>query len=349
MGGAEIFGLRVARWAAAHEPSFRVQYLCPAGSVLAGRARQGGLQVTSFDFPDLTPAKGPQIALATWRLRRLLRHLDDRAVLVGITARAQAYLAAATRAWRRAPAVVHVLLEQETAARASASYVFRRIGVPVAVGANARRTYEELLAGRHVFAVNNVFDPDELVRLGAGRDRRVTAGVPVLGVLARLIPMKGVYELVEELAAVPDAWSSLLVGGPRQDAAFAARLEQRIQELGLPERVRLLGNVADLAWFFGQVDVLVVPSTGVEGQPTVIMEALAAGRRVVVRDHVWSPDFEGLPVQAYADPDGLSRALASLGDGAAPLDEVERRFGPRQAFEGIVAAADASIRPRPGS
>jgi glycosyltransferase involved in cell wall biosynthesis len=342
MGGAEVFGLRVAAWASSNRPSFRVHYVCPGDSVLAGRAREAGLAVTAFTFPDLLITRTPQIAVAVGRLRRLLRSFDERAVLVGITARTQAYLVAATRLRRRPPAVVHVLLEQETAARVSARVVFRHFGVPVAVGANARRTYQELLGGRPLAAVNNVYDPSQLARLAAHRDRPTGAGTARLGVLARLIPMKGVLELVEELSEVPDAWSQLTVGAPRQDEAYAVRLERRIRELGLDERVRLAGDIGDIAEFFEGIDVLVVPSTGVEGQPTVIMEAMAAGRPVVVRRHVWSTDFEGLPVLPYDDSAGLARALETVSREPAAVDEIERRFGPAQALDGVVAAADTA-------
>jgi glycosyltransferase involved in cell wall biosynthesis len=208
----------------------------------------------------------------------------------------------------------------------------------VAVGENARQGYEELLGGRTLAAVNNVYDPSTTER----RERPAPTGPPVLGVLARLIPMKGVRELVEELAEIRDAWSELRVGGPRQDEAFVAQLEQRIGELGLAERISLVGNVDDVTAFFGEIDVLVVPSTGVEGQPTVIMEALAAGRPVVVRDHVWSSSFDGLPVVPYSDPGELARALEQTGREPPAADEVERRFGPQQALDGILAAADTA-------
>ena len=45
--------------------------------------------------------------------------------------------------------------------------------------------------------------------------------------------------------------------------------------------------------FLGSIDALVVPSVGKEAQPTAIIEALAYGVPVVVRDPLYSPDFDG--------------------------------------------------------
>ena len=109
-------------------------------------------------------------------------------------------------------------------------------------------------------------------------------------------------------------------------------------ERGLAGRVELLGHVADVTDLLRRVDVLAVPSTGGEAQPTAILEALAAGRGVVVRRHVWSPDFEGLPVRSYRSAAELSRALGERDEPAA-LDLLARRFGPVQAVDAIEQAA----------
>ena len=78
-------------------------------------------------------------------------------------------------------------------------------------------------------------------------------------------------------------------------------MERRISELGLTDRVRLVGETDDVPGFLGSVDVLVVPSVGKEAQPTAIIEALAHGVPVIVRDPLYSPDFEGLPVASSRD------------------------------------------------
>jgi glycosyltransferase involved in cell wall biosynthesis len=162
---------------------------------------------------------------------------------------------------------------------------------------------------------------------------------PVVGFLGRLIPEKGAVELVEELAAVRASWSRLLVGGARQDEQYARLVEARAVELGVGAEVHLSGHVDDVPAFLSGIDVLVVPSTGNEAQPTVILEALALGRPVLVREPVWSPDFEGLPVVPYRDAGDLGERLAALPSGDADPELLRERFGPGQAIAAIDAAA----------
>jgi glycosyltransferase involved in cell wall biosynthesis len=130
-----------------------------------------------------------------------------------------------------------------------------------------------------------------------------------------------------------------VVAGGRQDAAYAESVERRIGELGLEGRVRLIGETEDVPGFLSSVDVLVVPSTGKEAQPTAIIEALAYGVPVVVREALLSPDFEGLPVTSYGTPEDLGAALRAPRPAAAHMAELISRFGPDQAIAGIDAAA----------
>ena len=312
MGGGQRFALRLARFA-------HVRLLCPASSALHAIARDEGIAVTAVEFPDPHPRAALAWPGAVRRLRAALAPAPPDAVLVGNSARTQALLALARpRPWP----VVHLMHEQESAARASARFVHRRVGRVVAVGANAAATYSRAL-GADVGRVNNFLLDDEWASLAAVRDAPRPGG-PVLGVIGRMIPEKGIEEAVAEVAAV--AGARLLVAAPRQDEAYAARVETRAAPLG--DRVELLGAVDDLAGFLAGIDVLLVPSVGHEGQPTAILEALGAGLPVVVRRPIWSADYEGLPVTPYDDD--LAPALASLG-APAPLDELRRRFGPEQA------------------
>ena len=146
-------------------------------------------------------------------------------------------------------------------------------------------------------------------------------------------------ELVDELAAWPESWSELRVGALPQDESYGRAVADRIAAAGLGERIRMLGPVSDLGGFLDAVDVLVVPSTGREGQPTAILEALAHGRGVIVRRPIWAEDYAGLPVAAYDDASDFGRELERLPDAPAPLAELERRFGPGQALAGVVEAA----------
>jgi glycosyltransferase involved in cell wall biosynthesis len=90
--------------------------------------------------------------------------------------------------------------------------------------------------------------------------------------------------------------------------------------------------------FLADVDALVMPSTGSEAQGRVIIEGLAHALPILVREHIYSPDFEGLPVVPYRGTGDLAEALGRLPSDPAPVQELIRRFGPEQAIEGLDAA-----------
>ena len=132
------------------------------------------------------------------------------------------------------------------------------------------------------------------------------------------------------------------MAGDLQDPVYVEEVEDAIASAGLANRVRLLGHTDDVPGFLAAVDVLVVPSSGTEGQPTAILEALACGRPVVVRRPVWSRDFEGLPVVAYDRREELAAALQRLPAAAAQHDELRRRFGPEQVLAALVGTPHAA-------
>jgi glycosyltransferase involved in cell wall biosynthesis len=277
------------------------------------------------------------------RTRRLLGELGD-AVVVANHPRVQAYLFAASRGLRGSPPVVNLVHEQDSAQRISARVAYRRFGAVLAVGANTAGEYGSRLPGVPVTKVNNFLPTEYFHRAAARRVLSPQYDEPVVGVLARMIPEKGIAELVDEVAAqvVRPRWRQLLIGGAFQDVSYAGGVERRIGELRLGDRIRLLGEVDDVPGFLGSIDALVVPSTGNEAQPTAIIEALAHGVPVVVRQPLWSSDYEGLPVARYRDPADLAEILRELPSPAASPAELARRFGPDQALAGLEAAAQAA-------
>jgi glycosyltransferase involved in cell wall biosynthesis len=335
LGGGQLFALRLAQFAAA-DRGLSVRVGCLADGQLASRCDAAGVGWFPASFPPLSPLGVPRWPGAILRTRSLLARAGPGTAAMANTPSAQAYLSVATPLLRPAarPPIVHVLHEQDTPARRSARFAFRRVGSLVAIGENVAAVCRARLPGVPVRKANNFLYPCDCEPAAdpASGER------PVVGVLARLIPEKGVLELVEELARA-ETWDRALIAGPAQDPAYTRRVEGRIAALDLGNRISLLGEIDDVPGFLGSVDVLVVPSTGSEAQPTVILEALAAGVACIVRSTTWSPDFEGLPVLPYDGAPELEARLRELPLGPVPAEEVRRRFGPEQALEAILAAA----------
>ncbi len=313
--------------------------VCPGESALAERCAEASIPLHATPFPPLAPGAVPRMPPAVHALGRILKDAAGQGgLVVGTTALAQAYLALAALTVRGEPPIVNLLLEQDTARRASARLVFKRSRRLVAIGENTAATYRAAVPGVPIGRLNNFLDPRAFHAPPRNRARPDDAP-PALGFLGRLIADKGALDLVEELAASPSAWSQLIIVGDEQDAGYVARLRSRIDALGLIDRVILRGHVRDIDPFFDEIDALVVPSTGTEGQPTVIVEALARGLPVIVRRPIWSPDFAGLPVLPYSSPAGLEAAIAESQSAApAGADELARRFGPQQALDALIAA-----------
>jgi glycosyltransferase involved in cell wall biosynthesis len=343
MGGAEQFALRLAGHARL-EGGYRVCMVCPAGSGLAQRSAAAGLEVVDAEFPDLAPWFLARQLQAVARTRKLLIEAGQLAIVVAVSARAQAYTVAAATLLRHPPAIVHVALEQDTARRLTARFALPRQGAVIAVGANAAAAYRVALPSTEVDQVNNFLMPEEMARLRAG-PRSSHAGLAI-GLIARMIPEKGVLELLDELAASGSDGATLLVAGPAEDQDYEREVRARVSALGLDGRVRLMGRIDDIRSLLKAVDVVAVPSTGWEGQPTVILEALAAGVAVVVRRPLDSSDFEGLPVFGYTDATDFGAALeAAAASSPAPMEALLDRFGPDQAL-GELERAAARLRRR---
>ena len=118
-----------------------------------------------------------------------------------------------------------------------------------------------------------------------------------------LTPVKGQDQLLAALADVRDlSWRWACVGSISVDPGFVARLRATATELGLEDRVDLVGALTgdDLDAAFASGDLVVVPSRA-ETYGMVITEALS----------------RGIPVVA-ADVGGVREAMGKTADGRRP-------------------------------
>src|SRR5664279_86754 len=110
----------------------------------------------------------------------------------------------------------------------------------------------------------------------------IPGDVGVVLAVGRLSSEKGHIDLIEGTALLLRAADAaaqfrvVIVG----DGPERTMLESRLQELGLGDRVLLVGQQRDVRPYYAIADILVLPSHS-EGSPNVLLEAMAAGVPIV--------------------------------------------------------------------
>jgi len=191
----------------------------------------------------------------------------------------------------------------------------------------------------------------------------IPAGVRVVGIVGRLVPVKNHELFLEAVRALRDSRRrtplvALVVGGGERETELRARAER----MGLGGVVRWLGWRRDLPGLYAAMDVLALTSHD-EGTPVAVIEALAAGTPVVARDvggvaEVLEACGAGRLVPAGAGGRAWAEALAEVLRGvgapaATPLDDEVRgrvvdRFSVQRLaadLEGLYRQALAEHRP----
>jgi glycosyltransferase involved in cell wall biosynthesis len=237
------------------------------------------------------------ILLSTWRLRRLLhRQRPDVVHANGIKAALMCVLAT-----RRIP-VIWVKVDfswDGPLARAVARLSTRVIAVSEAVTEALPRR-----ADVSVVRLGVALPPVD--REASRRQLRdlldAPADAPVVTLVGRLHPAKGHHELLavvpELLRRLPETRIAFIGGDDFSQPECAAGVRQRIEDLGLGHRVKLLGFVADALSLVAGSDVVVVPTVSddprvKEGGSLATVEAMALGRVVVAYGHGGLPEVLG--------------------------------------------------------
>jgi len=280
-------------------------------------------------------------------LRRLRRHLERGAFSVVHSYKNTPCLYGGLAAWRAGVPVILGGLRVEYDDRGLVRLGHRLIqrvqaGWVVNSEAVAASVVRELGADRdRCFVVRNAIDPSQfrssLTRAEAKAKLGVDPDAPTVSILAGFRPQKNHALFLDAAQRVlgthPDARFLVLGDGPERSG-----IEARIAELGLADRVRMLGFRSDVADCLAATDVSVLTSD-YEGVSNSLMESMSAGVAVVSThypsaEELISDGHDGLLV-----PRGDARTLADrlcklLGDptererlGRNGQRTIEQRYG----------------------
>jgi glycosyltransferase involved in cell wall biosynthesis len=295
--------------------------------------RRGGVA------PGLLAAGATRDGVGLSRLIRrrkiALVHSNTSVILGGFTATALA----------RVPHVLHVRESYERFARLWPAYR-RVLGSARAIPCVSRATAAQFGPNRRVsviydgLAVDARRQPRAAARAALGLD----PGRPVLAVLGRVSEWKGQDVLVRALAESPlkERGAIGLIAGeawPGAEARLRAVLDLAA-ELGVSDRLRLIGFRDDVDAVYGAADAIAVPSTAPDPLPGAAVEAAAAGCAVLASDSGGLPEIikDGRTGRLFVpgDSQALARIAAELLDhpeererlGEAAARDVRERFAP---------------------
>ncbi len=174
----------------------------------------------------------------------------------------------------------------------------------------ARGQHPEFCGGNaKVGVIPNGFDPGAFRRDPAKRAEwrarwKVEEGHTVVGLVARVHPMKGHDVLAEALRGLPDDVKVVFAGEGTQSTTFRHWIHQQ----GIAGRAQGLGPLDDVPGVLSALDLLVIPSLWGEGFPNVLGEAMACETACLVSDVGDSARI--LEEPSWVVPRGDARALA---------------------------------------
>lgn len=210
---------------------------------------------------------------------------------------------------------------------------------------------------RHGIHPSCVFEgvcPADIDLYEAARGNKPSGTSFRIGYAGKLIPRKGVDELLRGLSHLEGDWTALIAG----DGPERSRLESLAHNLDITERLSFLGflNQSDMPWFLAGCDVLVVPSIE-DMRVLIVVEAMAAGTPVIVSSStaVWGPgDIVEHGVTGLVYPSGevhaLSACLESIWHDSslrARLRDTATERLPRLTPAALARQVEAAVRSRP--
>ena len=200
--------------------------------------------------------------------------------------------------------------------------------------------------------IPNVIDTDTFAPREAGRvrmrkDLGIPDGAPLIGIVARLNPIKDhetFLRAAAQVGAVHTAAHFVIVGsGPPQRLAT---LQELASALGIQDKIQWLGARNDIPEIISAMDILTLTSRA-EGFPNVIAEALACGTPCVSTDVGSAREILGPECNppAPGDHTGIAHEiLSALNTAGHDSQELRSSIVRRYSAEAVLPRLLAALR-----
>lgn len=189
----------------------------------------------------------------------------------------------------------------------------RKLAVPIAISdIIASETLE--LYGLPSNVVETIYNPVDILKFANIRSKEKKNSEVVFVNVARFSKQKnhnGLIEAFYEVSKINTNIKLILIG----DGELRAEIKEKVERLGLTEKVEFTGNVLDIPQRLANSDIFILPSH-YEGLPLTILEAMAAGLPVISTAVGGVPDIvkgNGMLVEAGISKE-LSEAMIKLAD-----------------------------------
>jgi L-malate glycosyltransferase len=175
--------------------------------------------------------------------------------------------------------------------------------------AAAERLFQAGLPENKVVVIGNALSAEAFADVAPALPR--VAGILRVVMIARMnATYKNHHEFIKSAARVSAKYSNvefILVG----DGPLRPQLERQVADLGLREKVKLLGDRRDIAAVLASVDVSVVPSAS-ESLSNVMLESMAAGVPIIATAIGGNVELAGEGRAVLVPPDDEEALAAKL-------------------------------------
>jgi glycosyltransferase involved in cell wall biosynthesis len=223
-----------------------------------------------------------------WAVRQWLRDGEPTPTLIYINQFYDVPFAALLSRAMKLPLVCHLRLPAPEKMDLQRRFAIGQVQQFISVSAANRQGWLSTVKAP-IAVVHNGMIPSQFQRQQDHATLRQEWGIPVsdrvIAYVGRLDRRKGLETLLKafvQVLAVQPQSHLVIAGKPLLDAAsYRTELETLAQALGIADRVRFLGHVANAASVFHLSDLSIVPSQWAEPCARSIIEAMLAGTPVV--------------------------------------------------------------------
>ena len=262
------------------ERGHRAMLAAPSQAPIFDEAKRRGIPVADVDLRKKRLAN----------LQSLLRWLSATPVafdVINTHSSTDAWLVALAGRWRKSlPPVVRTRHVSTTVnSNFATKWLYKSASAHVVTTGEALRRQLHLETGLSLDRITSVRTGIDLsyFRPHDRTEMRKKLGIvdrPSLGILATMRDWKGHHDLFDAMKLMQpkfSQWQLLVIGG----GPVGPALQKRVENEGLGEFIRMVGNQENVPEWLSALDIFVLPSFASEGVPQGIMQAMACGLPVV--------------------------------------------------------------------